>query len=152
MHIGHAAYISGSIKIGSVRKWGREAHGRSRHEAHLESLGAAGHGGEDIVAVHRSQDEAGSVPGLGAGAAAHRGGARGAAAACLQAAHAHGRQELRATLHLHLQQQSQPHRPSCITRRLVSLIAYSIIIAKFAPAILRHALFANRRSSRARRF
>ena len=51
--------------------------------AHLESLGAAGHGGEYVVAVHRAEDEAGAVPGLGAGAAARRG-----ASAALQAAHA----------------------------------------------------------------
>lgn len=53
-------------------------------EAHLESLGATGHGSEDIVAVHGSEDQAGTVPGLGAATAAHR-----LSAAAFQTAHAH---------------------------------------------------------------
>ena len=35
--------------------------------AYLESLGAAGDRGEDVIAVHGSQDELRAVPDLGAG-------------------------------------------------------------------------------------
>jgi hypothetical protein len=66
---------------------------------YLEALGAAGHGRKYVVAVHRSQHEARAVPRLGAESAADR----STAAAPLEAAYAHGRQELRATLDLHLQ-------------------------------------------------
>lgn len=33
----------------------------------LQPLGTAGHRGEDVVAVHRAEDELGAVPDLGAG-------------------------------------------------------------------------------------
>lgn len=66
-----------------------------RNATHLEPIGAAGHGREDVVAVHGPEDEAGSVPGLVAVDALHRG-------AALEAAHAHGRQVLRPVVDLNL--------------------------------------------------
>jgi hypothetical protein len=39
----------------------------------LETLGAARHGGENVVAVHGAKDEAGTVPWLGARPTAYRG-------------------------------------------------------------------------------
>lgn len=51
----------------------------------LESLAAAGHGSEDIVAVHGAEDQARAIPRLGTETAAY-----GLAAAALQTTHAHG--------------------------------------------------------------
>lgn len=53
--------------------------------AYLESLAAAGHGSEDIVTVHGTEDQARAVPQLSAETAAYR-----LAAAALQTTHAHG--------------------------------------------------------------
>lgn len=50
----------------------------------LESLAAAGHCSEDIVAVHGSENQARAIPRLGAETTAY-----GLAAAALQTTHAH---------------------------------------------------------------
>lgn len=63
----------------------------------LDAVLAAGRGGEDVVAVHGSEDERGAVPGSAAAAAVE------ACAPPLQAAHAHGEQEVEAALEAHLQ-------------------------------------------------
>lgn len=57
----------------------------TKRRTHLEALGAAGLGGEDVERVHGADDEVGAVPGLAAAAAAqtHR--------PPLQTAHAHRR-------------------------------------------------------------
>lgn len=65
---------------------------------YLESLAAAGHGSEDIVAVHGTKDQAWAIPRLSTEKAAYR-----LAAAAFQTTHAHGWQKLRATFDLHLQ-------------------------------------------------
>lgn len=66
---------------------GQSSIGSASHEfgAYLESLAAARHGSEDIVAVHGAEDQARAIPRLGAETAAY-----GLAAAALQTTHAHG--------------------------------------------------------------
>lgn len=51
----------------------------------LESLAAAGHGSEDIVTVHGTEDQARTIPRLGAETTTYR-----LPAAALQTTHAHG--------------------------------------------------------------
>lgn len=63
----------------------------------LDAVLAAGRGGEDVVAVHGAEDERGAVPRSAAAAAVE------ARAPPLQAAHAHGEQEVEAALEAHLQ-------------------------------------------------
>lgn len=65
---------------------------------YLESLAAAGHGSENIVAVHGTEDQAWAIPRLSTETAAYR-----LAAAALQTTHAHSWQKLCATFDLHLQ-------------------------------------------------
>ena len=67
----------------------------------LESLGAAGDRGEDVVAVHGAQDELGAVPDLGAG----RVPTLEATGPALQTGHADSGEVTRPPLTLHLQQQ-----------------------------------------------
>lgn len=64
---------------------------------YLQAIGAARHGCEYVVAVHGAEYEARAVPWMCARATAHR-----RVAAALEAAHAHRRQVLGATLNFHL--------------------------------------------------
>lgn len=69
---------------------------------YLESLAATGHGSEDIVTVHGTEDQARTIPRLGTETTTYR-----LPAAALQTTHAHGWQKLRATFDLHLEQKHQ---------------------------------------------
>ena len=65
---------------------------RRSHVTHLEPLGAAGRGSEDVESVHGAEDEMRSVPGLAAGPAPQP------QRPPLQTAHAHRRQVLHAVV------------------------------------------------------
>ena len=65
--------------------------------AHLEPLRAARHGGEDVVGIHRAEDEVSAGPRLQAASAEH-----GVSRPRLQASHAHGCQVVHLSLVLHL--------------------------------------------------
>lgn len=75
---------------------------------YLESFAAAGHGSEDIVTVHGTEDQARTIPRLGTETTTYR-----LPAATLQTTHAHGWQKLRATFDLHLERNTkEPDVPS----------------------------------------